>query len=205
MSSKKKKKAKSKCPYPGCVGDSEHDGDHKFKKDKGGRRPGSKWNPQLKKFVEYLKEGKQQTEAARLAYPRYSKPDIKACKLMKNVLVVAEMTEYHRLKAITEQKAAEAEGKELGRRRAVTKSDVMGLLWDLANVPYILTNGTMTGQVRASIALSEILGMKIAAQNPDKFEGFTDSELEQYAKDGTVPERFASRFGITPGGPTQVM
>lgn len=203
MSSKKKKKAK--CPYPRCLGEFEHDGDHSFKKNKGGRKPGGKWNPQLRKFVEYLKEGKQQTEAARLAYPKYSKPDIKACKLMKNVLVVAEMAEYHRLKAITEQKAAEAEGKELGRRRAVTKADVMDRLWTLANTNFILTNGTITGQVRASVALSEILGMKIGAQNPDKFEGFTDSELEQYAKDGTVPERFASRFGITPGSSSQIM
>lgn len=203
MSSKNKKKAK--CPYPKCVAGFEHEGNHKFKKNAGGRKAGPKWTPQMRKFVEYLKEGKQQTEAARLAYPGSKASSVKACKLVKNPLIIAEMTEHYRLQQIEAEKAAEAEGKELGRRRAITKSDVMERLWTLANVPHILTNGTITGQVRAGIALSEILGMKIAAQNPDRFDGFTDSELEQYAKDGTVPERFASRFGITPGGSPQIM
>lgn len=201
---KKKKKTRDDCPYPNCTLKFEHDGDHKLAK-KGGPKPGPKWTPALRKFIEELKAGKTQTQAAQIAYPNDKNPDVKGCMLMKRPLVKKEMAEYQSLLANAALKAAEAEAKELGKRRAVTKADVMHLLWTQANMPNVLTNGNMNAQVRAALGLSEILGMKIGAQNPDKFEGFTDSELEQFAKDGTVPERFASRFGIAPGGPSTIM
>jgi len=129
----------------------------------------------------------------------------KAQRMMKRAPVAAAIEEKAKLKREAEEERKKAEAKELGRRQAVTKADVMALLWKQANTPNLNTNGTMNAQVRASIALSEILGMKIGPQNPDKFDGFTDAELEQFVKDGTVPERFASRFGLPPGGSSQIM
>ena len=200
MSSKKKSRKKEPCPYPRCVLKAEHGGEHAVEKAKGGR-PGSKWTPKLRAFVEALKSGKQQTEACRIAYPSGKNHDVQASKLMKNPLVIEAMTEHAKIQRAAEEKAAFAQAK----KTAISKSSVAERLWELANYPSILTNGTINGQVRAAQVLTEVLGMKIGAQNPDKFEGFTDRELEQYAKDGTVPERFAIRFGITPGGPSQVM
>lgn len=204
MASKKRSK-KEPCPYPGCRLKLEHGGDHD-PTDRGGIRTGSKkWTPAKQAFVEGLKSGKIPFDAYKAAYPNDSNPQVHVVRLMKDSQVIEAMTEYHRLQKIAEEKAAEVEGVERGKRRAVTKAEVMAKLWELADLPSYMTNSSIVGQVRAALGLVEVLGMKIGAQNPDKFEGFTDSELEQYAKDGTVPERFASRFGLTPGSPTQIM
>lgn len=153
----------------------------------------------LRAFVDGLKRGMTQTDAARAA--DYKNPAKIACKLIRYPLVVATMADHAEIQRKAEEKAADGQAK----KTAVSRATVTERLWTLATMGPKETNGTINGQVRAAAVLVEVLGMKIGAQNPDKFDGFTDSELEQYAKDGTVPERFASRFGITPGSPTQVM
>lgn len=154
--------------------------------------------PMQNRFVENF-DGNA-TEAARLA--GYKNPNMLGPRLMQNKMVAAAIQAKM---AIRLEAQAKEEGKAIGKKAAVTKAAVMDRLGDLMNLAPGDTNNNISGQVRAANVLAEILGMKVGPQNPDKFEGFTDSELERYAKDGTVPERFASRFGITPGSSTQVM
>lgn len=154
--------------------------------------------PKQNRFVEFY-DGNA-TEAARLA--GYKNPNVASAKLMKNPNVKAAIDVKM---AIRLEAQAKEEGRAIGKKAAVTKARVMDRLGDLMDLLPSDTNNNISGQVRAALGLAEILGMKIGAQNPDKFADFTDAELERYAKDGTVPERFASRFGITPGSSTQVM
>jgi len=178
----------------------------KSRKGKGGPKPGQRWTPQTRAFVEHMKSGKvTQTEACRLAFPKCKSPSVLASQLIRKPLIVEALAGYERLRKLENEEAAKTEGQELGKQRAVTKGMVRARLWELASLSPLITNGTITGQVRASMGLAEVLGMKIGAQDPDKFEGFTEQELEQYYKDGTVPERYAVRFGIAPGGPSTIM
>jgi hypothetical protein len=160
---------------------------------------GAAWTPKLRSFVDALKAGDAPTEAARKT--KYSYPEKVSYRLINHPLVVAEMTAHALIQRKAEQRAADG----IAKKTAVSKAAVLARLWDIANMNAQETNGTMNAQVRAGGILVEVLGMKIGAQNPDKFEGFTDTELERYAKDGTVPDRFASRFGVAPGSPSQVM
>lgn len=168
-------------------------------KNKTGHREGPHWNPMLRAFVDALKSGMIPTAAARAA--KYKNPKQLASRLMRNPLVMAAMAEHAEMERKAEQKAADG----AARKIAVSKGAVIEKFWELMCLPPATTKNSIVGQVRAGMALTEVLGMKISAQDPDKFEGFTDQELEQYAKDGTVPERYASRFGAAPGRYPQIM
>ncbi|HLJ90292.1 MAG TPA: hypothetical protein VKZ53_26010 [Candidatus Angelobacter sp.] len=146
------------------------------------------------------------TEALmRLGYTNRASASRMAYAIRRRPAVIAEIEARNKLRVIAREERVKAEAEELGRCDAVTKAAVLKRLWQLATLPLAETKSSIQGQVRASVALAEILGMKIGPRTPDKFEGFSDHELADYAKNGTVPERFSSRFGLAPQRPADIM
>jgi hypothetical protein len=196
----KKKGGKEPCPYPGCVLKAEHKGNaHVFEVPK--RTP--HWNEALRAFVEHLKAGKTQTDAHRLAYPNDSKPEVHAVRKMKHPLVIEAMQEYEANRKAAEKIRATVAGAIAGRAEGLKRAEHFEILADIARNEKV----PPAARISAVMGSAELLGMRVKQTRSltDRFEGFTDQELEQYAKDGTVPERFAIRFGIAPGSSSQVM
>lgn len=161
------------------------------------------WNPALRTFVEHLKTGMTQTEAHRLAWPNDNNPAVHASGKMKHPLVVAAMAEYEANRATAEKIRATVAGAIAGRAEGLKRAEHFEILASIARNEAV----PPAARISAVMGSAELLGMRVKKlPNPaDKFDGFTEAELEQYAKDGTVPERFAIRFGITPGSSSQVM
>ena len=192
-------KKKEPCPYPGCLAKLEHRGAHVFEVKK---KP-LHWTPELRAFVEHLKAGMTQTEAHRLAWPNNTRPDVHAVRKMKHPLVIEAMAEYESNRKAAEKIRATVAGAVAGRAEGLKRAEHFEILASIARNEAV----PPAARISAVMGSAELLGMKIKQTRnlTDRFADFTDEELEQYAKDGTVPERFAIRFGITPGGSSTVM
>lgn len=152
--------------------------------NKGGRKPG--WTEPKRRFVELLKEKKTQTEAARLAYPRHSRPDVQGTKLMKDPLVLAAMEEHNRLVKIAAEKAAETEGKIVGKARGLARAEHLNLLADIARDK----DATPSARVAAIMGSAELNHMRISrsADLTKEFENRTEEENLFFACNGYWPE-----------------
>ncbi|HEY6350171.1 MAG TPA: hypothetical protein VI636_12260 [Candidatus Angelobacter sp.] len=89
-------------------------------------------------------------EAARAA--GYSDPKSAAFKLMQYDIIC----ELIRKKQLA---IAEEAGKAIGRQLSFYRSDVINRLWELAKMSPSNTGGNITGQIRASEALANILSV----------------------------------------------
>jgi hypothetical protein len=147
----------------------------------------------LRRFVGFLKEGKLQTEAARLAGS--ISPASYAAKSITHEFVAAEMAQHRRLQQEAERKAAEADAlKPVVTRRRIEEM----LLHEAQNA------GTDGARVRALIALADIKGMKITRTldlGPE-LEKASDEELDQFGKYGYIePAKtvYSGRSGVGKG------
>jgi hypothetical protein len=149
------------------------------KKPGAGKKPGPKWTPMLRAFVEALKEGKDQTNAARAA--GYKNANTIACRLMRKPLVIAAMAEH----AEIQRKAAERAADDDARKPIITKRRIEEILANIAE------NGENDHvKVRAAMGLAEIKGMKVQ-RNLDlgrEFEGKTEEELDFFGIHGYFPD-----------------
>lgn len=152
--------------------------------------------PMQNRFVEFF-DGNA-TEAARLA--GYKNPNMIGPRLMQNKMVVAAIQAKM---AIRLEAQAKKEGEVIAQANCLKRAEHMEILAEIARDK----NAPPQARIGAVMGSAELLGMRVKQTRSltEKFEGFTEAELEQYSKDGTVPERFAIRFGIAPGGSTQVM
>lgn len=195
MSSKRKHRTRKDCPFPGCALREEHRGDHSPKR-KGGPKPGPRWTPKMRAFVEHMKSGKvNQTDACRLAYPNCKTPDVRASQLMTHVLVVEALAEHAKLQKIAEEEAAKASAREVGKRRGIERGEILDLLADIAR------KGENEGaRVRALMGLAELKHMRInrMADVGKEFEGRTEEELDFFAIHGYWPEE---KQPLEPGKP----
>ncbi len=77
------------------------------------------------------------------------------------------------------------------KKVSVERIGIINRLWQLASLSPEVTSGSITGQVRASDALAEILGMKVqrTADLTKQFEGRSEDELDFYANNGYWPSQ----------------
>lgn len=72
----------------------------------------------------------------------------------------------------------------LMRRNGYTREDVLGKLWELANMP--VENGKMTDHICALAEMGKIMGLVVAPRNPDEFfKGRTEEEIAHFAEHGS--------------------
>ena len=85
---------------------------------------------------------------------------------------------------------AEETGRALGKQIAVCRADVINRLWDLAMMDPDNTKETITGQIRASEALANILGISIKrkADVTKQLEGKTQADIDYFVAHGYFPE-----------------
>lgn len=161
------------------------------------------WTSGLRAFVENLKTGNNQTTAYRLAYPNDKRPDAHAVRAMKHPLVIAAMAEYEANRKAGEHMRAVVAGATAGRAEGLRLAEHKEILAEIARN----TEAPPQARINAVMGSAELNGLRVkqTLSLTDKFKDFTTTELEQYYKDGTVPERFAIRFGIAPGSSSSVM
>jgi hypothetical protein len=149
-----------------------------------------------------MKKGMTQTEACRLSY-NSKRPDVMAAQLMRRPLVIEAMEEYRANCKAGEKIRATVAGAVAGKAEGLKRAEHLEILAEIARDKDVHPQA----RISAVMGSAELNGMRVKKlPNPaDKFEDFTEAELEQYAKDGTVPERFAIRFGIAPGSSSSVM
>src|SRR5205085_6045811 len=84
---------------------------------------------------------------------------------------------------------AEEAGKILGKQVAVCRADVINRLWDLAMMAPDETNKNIIGQIRASEALANILGISIKrkADVTKQLEGKTQADIDFFVAHGYFP------------------
>src|SRR5947207_8096676 len=85
---------------------------------------------------------------------------------------------------------AEETGRALGKQIAVCRADVINRLWDLAMMDPDNTKETITGQIRASEALANILGISIKrkADVTKQLEGKTQADIDYFVAHGYFPQ-----------------
>ena len=120
-------------------------------------------------------------EAAQAA--GYADPASQAAKLM----AIPEIAEACNRKM---QVAFDAAAKKMAK--AITKTDVIKRLNDLANLDPDKTNNTIHGQVAACKAIGEMQGYMVKGQEHETFrkqlEGKTEEEKEFFAEHGYWPQ-----------------
>ena len=85
---------------------------------------------------------------------------------------------------------AEEAGRRLGTQINVCRADLINRLWDLAMMSPETTNQSIYGQIRASVALADIMCMKIprSLDLPKELEGKTRAEMDHFLIYGYFPE-----------------
>lgn len=71
------------------------------------------------------------------------------------------------------------------RRQGFTREDVLTILYDIALLPPERTRGSLSGQVAALAAMSNVMGLVTSPRNAHEFfKGRTEEELEHFALHG---------------------
>jgi len=85
---------------------------------------------------------------------------------------------------------AEESGRRLGTEINVCRADIINRLWDLAMMSPETTNQSIYGQIRASVALADIMCMKIprSLDLPKELEGKTRDQMDHFLIYGYFPE-----------------
>src|SRR5207302_727398 len=110
-----------------------------------------------------------------------------ACKLMKKPRIMQALAEK---RARMELAAKEVE-KEQIEKVTITRNDIINGLAGLAR-------GAESEAVRATayLGLADIFLLRVKnVRDINKFHGWTADELDEYARTGSVPERFRSVLG----------
>jgi hypothetical protein len=113
----------------------------------------------------------------------YKEPEQAAYRLMKNPLFVKTLQQK-------QESMAEQSGKILGERIAVSRTEVLNRLWDLARMTPEQTNGTIYGQIKATETLAYVFDIKIVrpADVDDLLRGRTTDEVDYFVANGYFPE-----------------
>jgi len=113
----------------------------------------------------------------------YKEPEQAAYRLMKNPLFVKTLQQK-------QESMAEESGKILGERIAVSRTEVLNRLWDLARMTPEQTNGTIYGQIKATETLAYVFDIKIVrpADVDDLLRGRTTDEVNYFVANGYFPE-----------------
>ena len=113
----------------------------------------------------------------------YKEPEQAAYRLMKNPLFVKTLQQK-------QESMAEESGKILGERIAVSRTEVLNRLWDLARMTPEQTNGTIYGQIKAAETLAYVFDIKIVrpADVDDLLRGRTTDEVNYFVANGYFPE-----------------
>lgn len=157
-----------------------------------GPRKQPTWTPQEMAFIEAFRGN--QTEAAKIAYPKSKHPAVLGSELMAkpHIREACKM----KLAALIDES-----GRRLARTVDIGRNEIIMLNADIARM-----GESDSARVAALRELREIFGLSAKNdRDTDYFAGWSEEELREYADTGITPSSVAARsvpgHGATPGAP----
>ena len=145
-----------------------------------GPRKQPTWTKQEMAFVEAFQGN--QTEAAKIAYPRSKNPAVLGSELM---------AKPHIREACKQKLAAifDESGRRLARVVDIGRNEIIMLNADIARL-----GDSDSARVSALRELKDIFGLSAKNdRDTDMFAGWSEAELDEYANTGLVPKSVATR------------